>query len=137
VKSIDPQKTLQATEATLRDAQILVRHVNNKIDPLVKSLTNTSGAAEATLKETKALVVAARGDMKTLLASTKGTLDSAQAALKQAEQTLQAYSEDSGLAIELNKTMRDLAATSRSLRHLSDYLERYPESVVRGKAKGD
>jgi paraquat-inducible protein B len=73
--------------------------------------------------------------MKELVATTKGTLDSAQAALKQSERTLQTYSDDARLVTEMNKTLRELSATTRSLRHLSDYLERHPESLLRGKAR--
>jgi paraquat-inducible protein B len=139
VTSIDAKKTTETIEAAIRDAQVLVRHVNDKIDPVVTSLTKTSGAAEAALNETKETMAAARGEMKEFVASTKTALESAQSALKQSEQTLQAYSDDSRLVTELNKTLRELSATTRSLRHLSDYLERHPESLIQGKAvtKGD
>jgi paraquat-inducible protein B len=61
-----------------------------------------------------------------------------QTALKQSEQTLQGFSGDSHLASELNGTLREISATARSLRQLSDYLERHPESLLRGKGrKGD
>ena len=68
------------------------------------------------------------------MTSTKKTLETAQAALKQSEQTLQSYSGDSRLMVEFNRTLRELNATARSLRRLSDYLERHPESLIRGKA---
>ena len=139
VSSIDAKKTTEAIESAIRDVQILVQHVNDKVDPLVESITKTSGAAEAAMNETKETMAAARGDMKELVTSTKKTLETAQAALRQSEQTLQAYSDDSRLVTELNKTLRELSATTRSLRHLSDYLERHPESLIQGKAvtKGD
>ena len=116
-----------------------MRNVNAKVEPLAESLTKTSTAAEATLNETKATMAAARGDLKEFVASTKSTLESAQTALEQSELTLQAYSDDARLVAELHKTLRELSATSRSFRNLSDYLERHPESLIRGKAgaKGD
>jgi len=134
INSIDTKQTAQALESAIRDVQTLVRHVDKRIDPLVESLTRTSGAAEATLAESRETVAAARNDMKELVASTKTTLEAAQAIMKQSEQTLQTYSEDSPLVAEMNKTLRELAAASRSLHHLSDYLERHPESLLRGKA---
>lgn len=121
-------------ESALRDVQTLVQHVDNRIDPLVESLTRTAGTAQTTLAESRETVAAARNDMKELAASTKATLEAAQAILKQSERTLQTYSDDSPLVAEMNKTLRELAAASRSLRHLSDYLERHPESLLRGKA---
>jgi paraquat-inducible protein B len=134
VKSIDARKTMQTIDSAIQDVRVLVQHVNEKIDPLVESFSKTSSAAEATLNETKETMTAARGNLKDLSEKAKVTLESAQAALKQSEVTLQAYSGDSRLVTELNKTLAELSATSRSIRQLSDYLERHPESLLRGKA---
>jgi paraquat-inducible protein B len=133
VNSIEEKNTVQTIDTAIRDVQNLVKHVNARIDPLVNSITKASGTAEATLLETKETMASARGDLKEFVTSTKSTMESAQAALKQSELTLQTYSDDSRLVTELNKTLRELSATSRSLRQLSDYLERYPESLLRGK----
>jgi paraquat-inducible protein B len=139
VHSFNEKKSAETLVSTVRDIQTLVRNVNAKVDPLVASITRTSGAAEATLVETRATVVAVRGDLKELVTSSKSAIESAQAVLKQSEQTLQAYSPDSPLVTELHRTLRDLSSTSRSFRNLSDYLERHPESLLRGKTgdKGD
>ena len=103
------------------------------------ALKDTSASVKTTLAETEKTLADLRGDMKQVLANADKTLESARSALKQSEQTLQAYSDDSRLVTEMNKTMRELSATSRSFRNLSDYLERHPESLIRGKAgaKGD
>jgi paraquat-inducible protein B len=73
-------------------------------------------------------------DLQEVLSEVKTTLASAQSALKNTEQTMQAYGEDSPMAGELNKTLRDLSAATRSLRQVFDYLERHPEALLRGKA---
>jgi paraquat-inducible protein B len=130
VRSIDAKGTTETLVSAVREVQTLVRNVNAKLDPVVASITRTSGAAEATFEETRAAMVA----VKELVASSKSTFEAAQAALKQTGETLQAYSPDSPLVTELNKTLRQLSATSRSFRNLSDYLERHPESLIRGKA---
>ncbi len=139
VKSIDARKTMQTVEGAVKDVQLLVQHTNEKIDPLIESFTKTSTAAEETLKETKDTMAATRDEIRDLSASAQSALESAQAALKQSELTLQAYSADSRLVTELNKTLRSLSATSRSFRHLSDYLERHPEALLQGKpeSKGE
>jgi paraquat-inducible protein B len=135
VHSIDAKRTTKTLVSAVREVQTLVRHVDAKLDPLVASITKTSGTAEVTLEETREAMVAVKG----LVAASQGTFDAARAALKQSEETLQAYAPDSPLITELNKTLRQLSATSRSFRNLSDYLERHPESLLRGKsgAKGD
>jgi paraquat-inducible protein B len=42
-------------------------------------------------------------------------------------------SEDSPLMVELQGTLKEIAAASRSLRQLADYLEQHPETLLRGK----
>jgi paraquat-inducible protein B len=134
VSSLDEKKTVETIQAAIKDTQALVNNLNDNVEPLVTSIEKTSETAEAALKETKETIVVTKAEVKELSASTKATLDSAQAALKQSERTLQAFSDDSRFVLELNKTLRDLSATSRSFRTLSDYLERHPESLLRGKA---
>lgn len=133
VKSIDMKKTVAVLESGLHDLQVLIRHVDKRVDPLVASLSNTSGVAEATLKEANVTLTEARTHMDDLMASTTATLESAQSALKQSEQTLGSYSAQSQLQAQLNRTLRELNSTLRALRRLSDSLERHPESVLRGK----
>jgi paraquat-inducible protein B len=139
VHSLNEKKTAETLVSTVRDVQTLVRNVNAKVDPLVASITKTSGAAQATLVETRETVVAVRGDLQELVTSSKSAIESAQAVLKQSELILNGYSPDSPLVTELHKTLRELSSTSRSFRNLSDYLERHPESLLRGKTgdKGD
>lgn len=63
----------------------------------------------------------------------KATLDEARKTLKEAERTL---SSDSPMQYELQETLRELGRTAQSMRLLSDYLERHPESLIRGKKEG-
>jgi paraquat-inducible protein B len=132
VHSIDAKQTTKTLVSAIKEVQTLVRHVDAKLGPVVASITKTSGAAAATLEETREAMVAVKG----LVAASQSTFDAAQAALKQSEETLQAYAPDSPLITELNRTLRQLSATSRSFRNLSDYLERHPESLIRGKSGG-
>ena len=65
------------------------------------------------------------------------TLESLQAASAQLEKTLSATSGLLGSSTtgagELPRALRDLREASRSVRLLTDYLERYPEALVQGK----
>lgn len=137
--SIDAKRTTQTIEAAVRDTRALVQNLNSRVGPLAEGITRASSSADAALVETRETMAAIRGDIKQVLANADKTLESAQSALKQSEQTLQAYSDDSRLVDELNRTLRDLSATARSFRLLSDYLERHPEALIRGKggAGGD
>ncbi len=62
------------------------------------------------------------------------------AALGQARQTLTAaegnlLTADAPLQTELRETLREVRRTTEALRNLSDFLERHPESLIRGKAE--
>ncbi|MEM5295549.1 MlaD family protein [Burkholderia sp. JPY481] len=61
----------------------------------------------------------------------KETLSAAREALTSANRTLQS---DSPLQRETAETMRELSRAAASVRSLADYLERHPESLIRGKS---
>jgi len=44
-------------------------------------------------------------------------------------------SEDSPLMVDLENTLQEISAMSRSIRHLANYLEQHPEALIRGKGK--
>lgn len=58
------------------------------------------------------------------------TLDSAARTLGQAERTL---SQDAPLQQDVRQTLQELTRAAASVRVLTDYLERHPESLLRGK----
>jgi paraquat-inducible protein B len=60
----------------------------------------------------------------------KATLEEARKTLGAAKQTLSA---DAPLQQDLRETLRELSRTAQSLRALTDYLDRHPESLIRGK----
>ncbi|UFS70650.1 MlaD family protein [Geomonas sp. RF6] len=133
ISSVNVEKTTKNIDVALQDIQGLVRNLNGRVGPLTESLAKTSEEAQATLKETQETAVVVRGGIKELAASTQKTLEAAQTALKQSEHTLRSYSDDSEMMAQMDRTMRDLSAMTRSFRQLSDYLERHPEALIRGK----
>jgi len=64
------------------------------------------------------------------LEEARKTLDEGRKTLSAAKQTLSA---DAPLQQDLRVTLRELGRTAQSLRVLTDYLERHPESLIRGK----
>jgi len=59
------------------------------------------------------------------------TLRQATSALKSAEDVI---SQDSPLHHEILKALKDLSAAARSIRIMAEYLERHPDSLLRGKS---
>ncbi|WP_085714973.1 intermembrane transport protein PqiB [Pseudomonas sp. B28(2017)] len=68
--------------------------------------------------------------VQTTLSDVSKTLQTANATLQSASSTL---AEDSPQREKLGQTLDELGRTSRSLRDLSDYLGRHPESLLRGR----
>jgi paraquat-inducible protein B len=69
-------------------------------------------------------------DVRKTLTDVRKTLDEANKALAGAKQTL---SPDAPLQLDLRDTLREVGRAAQSLRALGDYLERHPESLIRGK----
>jgi len=101
--------SLKQTTANLNTTIISIRatidNANGKIGPLVASLQKNSDAVNSTLTQTR-----------TALVDLQSTLDP-----------------DSPLSVHLNETLDQLTETSRSIGAFTDYLQRNPSAVIRGK----
>ncbi|CAM2139229.1 MULTISPECIES: intermembrane transport protein PqiB [Paraburkholderia] len=83
--------------------------------------------AQQTLQNTNEVIARLGSDV---VPEAQGTLSSARTALDSANSALQP---DTQLQQNTSDAMRELARTAASMRNLTDYLERHPEAVVRGK----
>ncbi len=63
-----------------------------------------------------------------------GTLRKVQESLAEIEK---GYGPDSGTNLELRKALDELAEAARSIRILTEYLQRHPESLIRGKGDAE
>ncbi|MEE4265230.1 MAG: MlaD family protein [Desulfobacteraceae bacterium] len=83
----------------------------------------------ATLEETRLLV----SDLRTTVTpQINSVLEEARQSLANAEQILDA---DAPLQVKMNSALEEISGAARSLRLLMDYLERHPESLLRGKGQ--
>jgi paraquat-inducible protein B len=146
---------MKEAQATAEAASTLLRHADERAVPLATSLTATSEAARETLKgadravadmraavlEAERLVGDARGTVKTandvLSTNFRTTLKSADAALRQAETALASTNSLIGSGTpprgDIDQTLRNLAAATRSLRTLVDELNRKPNAIIVGR----
>jgi len=74
-------------------------------------------------------------DLKSLLKSLRETSDSANATLESLRGVVSGPGGSSG-STDVPQLMRELSEAARSVRGLADYLERHPESLIRGR-RGD
>ena len=157
VKDVDGQVGPLASnlDGTLKDVRKLVQNADTKIDGLASNLdgavtdvrglvknadtkvagltTNLDGA----VTDVRGLVKNVDGKIGPVTASIEGTLKKLDATLIQAQKAIEkvegTVAEDSPAIYELNKTLEDVSALARSIRALTDYLERRPETLIRGK----
>ena len=99
-------RAIASLESTLKRTESLVSQVDQKIGPLMDSVTTTSETAQ-------------------------GTLVQASSTLKTADNVVAA---DSQVVYGLNELLEELTQAARSIRVLADYLEENPEALLRGKS---
>jgi paraquat-inducible protein B len=102
-------ESLKGTVANLNQAitsaRNMLNNANSKIGPLVADLRQTSDEADKTMKDTR-----------TALVGLQQTLDP-----------------NAPLAVRLNQALDSLTETTRSIGELTDYLQRNPSALVRGR----
>jgi paraquat-inducible protein B len=118
--------------AGLEDIQDSVASIARKLDKipfdqLSVKLIATMATLEQTLKNADHLLQNVNG---TLAPQVQATLAEAQAAMKNAKELL---AQDAPLSSELESTLLQVSRAAKSISALVDYLERHPESLLRGK----
>lgn len=92
------------------------------IDSIANNLNGSLNELQKTMKQVN-------GDV---LPQMRGTLEELQNTLKTANETLD---EDSPARQQVNQAMDEVQRTARSVRVLTDYLGRHPESLIRGRTE--
>jgi paraquat-inducible protein B len=93
-----------------------------------EDLRRTLDSLDKALKSTDRLVQRVDSD---LVAETRAVMESARSAIERAERSMLAP--DAPLQQDVREALRELARAAEALRGLADYLERHPESLIRGK----
>ena len=116
----------------------LVRNLNRQVDPMARGVIGTTEAATGAFNQARDTLSLEQGPVADLVASIKQAVDSATSALEQADTTLKSIDtqagEDSEVIYTLNTALEEIAMAARSIRTVAEYLERHPESLLRGKS---
>lgn len=116
VKDLTSSPALKATLETLRDTtsnlnktvlsfRQAIEHADARLDPLLVSLRQNSDELNAVMRQTRAVLI-----------SVQATMDP-----------------DSPIVVHLDTALEQMTYTTRSIGELTDYLQRNPASLVRGK----
>ena len=133
VNSPELTGSIASLHQTLKDTDKLVVNLDGRVGPLVTDLRSTLDAARVTLANIEKAFSMKEG----VPAQLGETMKKADTALEQAEKTLatiQVTAHDtSSVGYEFKRTLKELSDALRSIRFLADYLDRHPESLLRGK----
>jgi paraquat-inducible protein B len=118
VNNPDLTTSTRALKETLQEARKLITRTDRQVDPLAEDLKKTAKDFGKLANNLDSQVGGVTTGLNKTMSTAKGVL-----------------SEDSPLMVELENTLKDISAMSRSFRHLADYLEEHPEALIRGKGK--
>jgi paraquat-inducible protein B len=122
LESPDIKKSSVALANTLEETEKTVKMLNQNLEPLLANTNKTMNSTNTLIR-----------DFKPIIANADKALISATAALDRAQDSMVRLDGAVGPESELNVTLEALKDAARSLKNLTDYLERHPEAVLTGK----
>jgi paraquat-inducible protein B len=118
VNNPDLAASIRGLKDTLQDARNLLTKVDRQVNPVADDVKKT-------VKEFGKLAQNIDGQVGGVATGFDKTMSKARGLL----------SEDSPLMAELENTLKEISAMSRSIRQLTNYLDQHPEALIRGKGK--
>ncbi len=119
-------------ELTLKDAQAMLGNINSQIDPLAGSIIKTTEDARNLVNNVNKRVRPIQADLANTTKSLRAALTSAKATLDDLDGMV---SENSEFRYQIDIFLREIGLAARSLRSFADYLERNPDALIRGKLR--
>lgn len=116
VNNPDLAASFLALKDTLQDTRKLVTRMDRQVDPVVDDVKKTVKEFGKLATNVDSRVGGVATGLDTTMSAAKGAL-----------------SQDSPLMVQLENTLQEIAAMSRSIRQLTNYLDQHPEALIRGK----
>jgi len=117
----------QVTDIARKLNKVPIEEIGTDLRKSLATLNKTLASAE---KMANSLSNDVAPEMTAAMKDVRKTLGAADKTLNAAEKTL---ADDAPLQSDLRQTLREMTRAAGSLRILTDYLERHPESLLRGK----
>ncbi|WP_139558831.1 MlaD family protein [Methylotetracoccus oryzae] len=130
------RETTQSREAlarTLLESEKLLADLNRQLPPLIKDVGHTVKEANAAVKAAGGLMTDLRGESKPVLAAAEQALVKATVVLDETRNAAMNVADTTGSDSTLQQSLAALRDAARSIRQLSDTLERHPDSLIYGK----
>ena len=137
VNSSDLRETVTSFNSAVQEIQKLAQHtdtlvvsINGKVDTVADSFSTTMQDTRELVNNIDKRVNSSASDIENTLAAVQSSFKKAESLLTEAEKLI---AQNSRLRREIVMTLESLSDASRSMEELADYLQRHPESLIKGK----
>ncbi len=117
-------------EELIKDSRGFVDKLDKEIGPLVKRANEMLGSYDKLANHVDGKVDPLVEEARKVMSRLDKALDQAKETLAKIERTA---GPDSSTVSDLRRALSDISAMARSIRTLSDFLERHPEALIQGK----
>ena len=142
LESDEIKQSQVAMAKTLNETEKAVAILNRHLDHLLKDTHQTIQSTQSLIKDSRTTVQDVHKELRPLFITANKALNEATLTLEQSRgtlaginTTLKGFDDTLGPESSFNDTLQTLNKTARSVKDLSDYLERHPESLLSGKEK--
>jgi paraquat-inducible protein B len=135
INAPETQLTAKSIHTSVQELKHIIDAANVQVAPILTNIHESTDAFKTVSKKVDAALSGEHG----LPAQVEQTLVVARDALKQAEKTLKSadtvISEKASILDDAGTAIEEVTNAARSLRYLTEYLEKHPEGVIRGKRR--
>ena len=124
-EKVDP--LFARVDQTLQDAQVLIKNVDRQVDPLATSLTRTSDDARKLVNNVNSRIEPVHADLAKTTKKLRAALKAAEGALESIDTMVD---ENSEFRFQVEAFLNEITLMARSLRAFADYLERNPDALL-------
>jgi phospholipid/cholesterol/gamma-HCH transport system substrate-binding protein len=138
VNSPQLKESIVSLNRVLVSLDALTKDIDSRVMPVASSIQETSEAARGAFVQAQKTLTMKEGAPGEIAQSVRDTLKSARLTLEETQRTVagvrRVADQNANLGYDLGRTLEEITALSRSLRSLTDYLDRHPEALIRGKS---
>jgi paraquat-inducible protein B len=137
------KESIHSLNQALKSFDRLANNIDSRVGPLSSQVYGAADAAHSAFVQAEKTLKMEEGEPGQIAVSIKETLAAARVTLEETQKAVEGFrqigAQNANLGYEISKTLSEISAMSRSLRSLADYLDRHPESLLKGKpaTKGD
>lgn len=126
LKSDDTKKSMAALSKSMQETQRLMATLNGQLGPLLSNI-------DGTLTETRGSLQDINRELVPVLKAAEQSLATATRVLQESQNTLQAVDAMTTPDSQLGEALVEMHNAARSLKDLTESLERHPEAIIYGK----